>query len=270
MKSKQSFSTFLYFVKYMKTIIKIFALSFAFIFFSLFVTKPVRANTSNIRVPILMYHYIGDNPNPKDSARNSLLVTPDEFDQQMQYLSQNGYTPIDLNTLYAIYDGKATAPAKPVVLTFDDGYVDFYYTAFPILQKYNFHAVSFLPTGLIDHYPGFHLTWDEVKQMNASGLVEFEAHSVSHVNLNSVSNARLTLELRDSKQILEAEIGHPVNFVAYPYGAGNARVQAVARSLGFVGGLGTWYGVATGPSLNMPRIRINQYVTLSSFAAKLQ
>lgn len=235
---------------------------------SIFLLKaPVPAVASSVRVPILMYHYIGNNPNPKDKARDTLSVSPDKFEAQMAYLSQQGYTPITLDTLYGIFQGKATVAGKPIVLTFDDGYIDFYTTAFPILRKYGFHAVSFIPTGLMNQ--GYYMSWAQIKEIQASGLITFEAHSITHANLVSLSRNRLLSELKDSQNVLQAQTGYPVNFIAYPYGASNQLVQNMARQVGFVGGVGTWFGKATGPSMNMPRIRITGQMDLKTFASRL-
>lgn len=218
-------------------------------------------------VPILMYHYIGNNPNSKDTTRNVLSVSPDKFEAEMNYLSQNGYTPISLDTLYGIFNKQTTAPSKPIVLTFDDGYIDFYTTAFPILRRFNFHAVSFIATGLVggDYY----MNWNQIKEIAQSGLVTFEAHTVTHPNLNSLSLANVLKQLQDSKNIVQSQTGYPVNFIAYPYGASNSSVQSVAQKVGFVGGLGTWFGKTSGPSFNMPRIRITGQMSLKEFASRL-
>lgn len=93
----------------MRTILAIFLAVFLLPF------APRTTLAANIKVPILMYHYIAGNPNPKDRARDSLSVPPDKFEAQMQYLSENGYTPITLDTLYGIYNGQTSAPAKPVI-----------------------------------------------------------------------------------------------------------------------------------------------------------
>ncbi len=234
--------------------------------FILFFPSSVQA--AGLRVPILMYHYITNNPNPIDRARDLLSVPPDKFEAQMQYLSQNGYTPITLDTLYGIFNGQATAPAKPIVLTFDDGYIDFYTNAFPILRRFNFHAVSFIPTGLIGG--SYYMNWNQIKEIASTGLVTFEAHTVSHANLPSLKSAVLILkELTDSKTILQANTGYPVNFVAYPNGTSNASVQAAVRKAGYVGALSTWSGKAWGPSLSLPRIRISGFWNLKEFAARL-
>lgn len=239
----------------------VLALVFLFTFF------PTSVQAANLRVPILLYHYVANNPNPKDKARDNLSVPPDKFEAQMQYLSQNGYTPITLDTLYGIFNGQASVPGKPVVLTFDDGYIDFYTNAFPILRRFNFHAVSFIPTGLMGG--GYYMNWNQIKEIASSGLVTFEGHTVKHVNLPSLSYAAVLKELTDSKNILQANTGYPVNFVAYPNGSTNGWVQAAAQKAGYIGGVGTWYGKAWGQSLNMPRIKVSGFWSIKEFALRL-
>lgn len=222
-----------------------------------------------VHVPILTYHYIGNNPNLADKLRNNLSVSPDKFEEQMNYLSSHGFTPITLNTLYAGLFGKATLPAKPIVLTFDDGYIDFYYNGFPILRKYNFHAVSFIPTGLMNQ--SYYLRWNQIKEMDESGLISFEAHSVNHLNLTLLPADKLRYQVVQSKKDLEAQLGHPVNSFAYPYGASNALVWKVVKEAGFVGAVGTWYGSteSEGVIYNMPRIKIGGEFDLKTFASRI-
>lgn len=228
---------------------------------------PAKVSAASIKVPILMYHYIRVNPNPKDTLGNSLSLAPDKFEAQMAYLSQNGYTSISLDTLYGIFNNQTQAPKKPIILTFDDGYIDFYTTAFPILKRYNMKAVSFIPTGLMNQ--GYYMSWDQIKQIYSSGLVTFEAHSITHANLISLSRNRLMKELQDSKNVLQAQTGYPVNFIAYPYGVSNQQVQNMSRQVGFVGGLGTWFGKATTASMNLPRIRVTGQMDLKTFVLRL-
>lgn len=245
---------------------KIFWYSVSFFLFStLFLPTTVQA--ASLKVPILMYHYIAGNPNPQDKARNILSVPPDKFEAQILYLAQNGYTPITLDTLYGIYNGQVSAPSKAVVLTFDDGYIDFYTNAFPILRRFNFHAVSFIPTSLVGG--GYYMNWDQIKEIASSGLVTFEGHTVSHANLPSLSYAAALKQLVDSKNTLQAHTGYPVNFVAYPNGTSNKWVQAAVRQAGYVGGLGTWSAKAAGPSMNLPRIRVSGFWSLKEFASRL-
>ncbi|MBI4038243.1 polysaccharide deacetylase family protein [Candidatus Daviesbacteria bacterium] len=221
------------------------------------------------RVPILLYHYIGNNPIPSDKTRDALEVTPQKFDEQMGYLSQNGYTPITLDTMVAGLTGAISLPPKPVVITFDDGYVDLYHNAFKILQKYQFRAVAFIPTGLIG--TSYYASWDMLSEMQSSGLLSFESHAVSHSNLTSLTNEQITRELSESKNTLQAKFGIPVNFLAYPYGASNGVVWESLKKTGYVGGLGTWSSniQSEGTMYNMPRIKVSGSWTLPEFASRL-
>lgn len=220
-----------------------------------------------ISVPVLMYHYIGENPNPADLGRNYLSVTPDKFEEQLTYLKNSAFTTISLDELYGIFNGQTQSPDNPVVLTFDDGYMDFYTTAYPILAKYNFKAVSFIPAGLVG--TGYYMNWDQIKEIQKSGLVTFEGHTISHPNLTYLTPEQALYELKEGKEILQNQTGYPVNFIAYPYGASNYQIQDLAKQAGFVGGVGTWFGKSAGPGMDMPRIRITGQLTLADFAARL-
>lgn len=221
-----------------------------------------------IRVPILTYHYIGNNPNPQDKTRDNLQVTPDKFDSQMRYLSENGYNPITLDTLYAALKG-GLLPPKPVVLTFDDGYIDFYHNAYPILSRFGFKAVVFIPTGLLGQ--SYYMNWSQIKEIDSSNLVAFEAHSVNHINLVSLSEDQVNYQVRESKKNLEEQLGKSVNFFAYPYGLSNEQTWQAVKEAGFLGGVGTWYGnvESEGNVFDMPRIKISGWLDISEFASRL-
>lgn len=218
-------------------------------------------------IPILTYHFIANNPNPQDKARDSLSVSPDKFEEQMKYLSENGYTTISLDTLYAIFTNQTGRPTKAIVLTFDDGYIDFYTTAFPILKRFNIHAVAFIPTALIGG--GYYMNWGQIKEIQSSGLITFEAHSVTHSNLAGLSYKDALKQLMDSKNLLALQTGYPVNFIAYPYGINNDIVQKGAKEAEFIGGLGTWVGKSSGIGMNMPRIKVSGAWSISEFASRL-
>ncbi len=209
----------------------------------------------SVNVPIIYYHYISNNPNPADKARYSLSVSPDKFDGQMGYLAKVGYNPITLDTLYAGLKNGGL-PGKPIVLSFDDGYGDFYLNAYPILRKYSFHAVEFIPTSLIG--TGYYLNWDQISEMNSSGLISFEAHSLTHPNLVALSYTDQKNQIFASKKILESHLGHPVNFFAYPYGSSNSTSWDLVKQAGYLGAVGTWGGTieSEGNIFDMPRIRV--------------
>jgi peptidoglycan/xylan/chitin deacetylase (PgdA/CDA1 family) len=212
-----------------------------------------------------MYHNIS--AHPRSEAGEALALTAEMFDAQMAYLAQNSYTSITVESLYSYFAGQATLPAKPIVLTFDDAYLDFYLNTYPILQKYNFHAVCFIITGTVGQED--YLSWDQIREMQSSGLVSFEAHTVTHPNLTKLSSTRLLNELQNSKCILQAQTGRTSHFIAYPYGKTNFTVKNTAQQVGFVGGVGVWYGKASHAGMNMPRIQVDRQMTLQTFAARL-
>lgn len=221
------------------------------------------------KVPVLTYHYIGGNPNEEDKARDDLSVTPDKFDEQLGYLQSNGYTPITLDELHAALSGQSTLPNKPVVITFDDGYVDLFVNAFPILQKYNFKFTVFIPTGLMNQ--GFYLSWDQLSQMKESGLISIQSHGVNHVNFTNLTQDILMFELLESKKVLEEKFGSPVHFIAYPYGTSNSYIWDKVKGAGYLGAAGTWYSPiqSEGTIYDMPRIKISGHLDLSGFISKL-
>jgi peptidoglycan/xylan/chitin deacetylase (PgdA/CDA1 family) len=216
-------------------------------------------------IPILYYHYIAENPNPADTARDSLSLSPNKFEEQMKYLSENGYSTISLDTLYSIMMGETPRPAKPVVLTFDDGYIDFYINAYPIMRRYNIHSVAFIPTGLMGG--GYYMSWEQIKEMQSSGLVNFQPHSINHPYLPTLSTESMTYQVEESKRVLEQNLGIKTNFFAYPYGASNSQTWQAVKNAGFVGAVGTWPGIlqSEGVIFNLPRLRVPGGATLDQF-----
>lgn len=222
----------------------------------------------SVRVPIFYFHYIGNNPNPNDMQRDALSITPDRFEAEMSYLSNNGYNAISLDTLYAALKG-GSLPLKPVALTFDDGYIDFYLNAYPILRKYNLRSTVFIPTGLINQ--GYYLSWSQIRELDASNLVSFEAHTVNHDSLGSLNIDQLKYQVFESKKVLEAQLGKKVNFFAYPYGVSNPTAWEIVKEAGFLGAFGTWASPieSEGNIFDMPRIRVGSFWGVGDFAARL-
>jgi peptidoglycan/xylan/chitin deacetylase (PgdA/CDA1 family) len=185
----------------------------------------------NITLPILMYHYIRKPP----SARTDLLgyklsISPADFATQMDWLSRNGFHPVDFNDVRAYFAGKQPLPTKPVVITLDDGYADLYTAAFPILSTHDFKAVAYIVSGFVGR-PGY-ATADQVVQMDHNGI-EIASHTVDHADLARSSLRSVKRELVDSKHSLEQLVGHPVLDFAYPSGKFNAQVVAEVKQAGY-------------------------------------
>lgn len=201
----------------------------------------------------LMYHHIGTLENPQDE-QFPFTITPQMFEKQLLFLKQNGYTVAsEADILHARQTGH-THVEKPVLLTFDDGYADNYTALFPLLQKYQAPALIFLVTQRVGT-PGY-LTWPQIKQMQASGLVAFGSHTCTHRRLRSLSDEEIVKEITQSKQILEEKLGVPVVSFCYPYGAGgfDKRVRPHVFKAGYVLDFSTKKGINPWPWLGKKSI----------------
>lgn len=189
---------------------------------------------SNQTIPILVYHHIRDTkPYPKTTWSWKMSVSPSIFEQQIRWMSEHGYTSIDLDTAAAILRGERAGPAKPVVITFDDNQRSQYELALPVLQKYNMMGVFYLTTNRLKN--SSFILEDEVKHMSDLGM-SIQSHTITHSTMTALSLAKLDLELQESKATLEAITGKPVLHVAYPSTAQNATVREHTKAAGYVTG----------------------------------
>lgn len=188
-------------------------------------------------VPILAYHQVGSLP-------EVYSVDAAEFEQQMKYLSEHGYTAISLAELFASRQG-GKLPPRPVIITFDDGYEDNYLTAMPIMEKYGMKGTIFVIAGQVGQ-PEY-MTWEQLKTLQLKGM-EIGSHTYSHVALNEITPSEQLAELVRSKQVLEANLGLSVDFLAYPYGQYDRATMAALQQAGYtaactgIPGLGTTGG----------------------------
>ena len=224
---------------------------------------------SGIRVPILEYHYIRVDSNPSDRLGFNLSVTPANFSAQMDWLTSHDYHPVTFDDLRAYFQGRTSLPARPVVLTFDDGYQDFFTTAFPILQSHGFKAVSYIVPGFFGRQA--YMTPAEVIQLDTSGLVEIGSHTVDHVNLTRSSPAEQTYQLQASENMLEHLLGHSVLDFCYPSGRFSAAVVAAVGKAGYVTATTEMPGteLAWSARLIWPRVRVSGGESLQMFVADL-
>ncbi len=227
---------------------------------------PVGRDT--LRVPILMYHYIRVNPVPGDQLGFNLSVTPEDFRAQMDWLAANGFHPIDFEDLRAYFGGRAPLPAKPVILTFDDGYKDLYTTAYPVLRAHGFKAVAYVVLGFLGA-PN-NVNGDQVREMDAHGI-QIGSHTVSHADLTKTNGGELEHQVRDARAGLEALLGHPVLDFCYPAGRYDGRVVAAVQSAGYDTATTTNSGVAhnLGDRYTWTRVRVSGGERLPDFIASL-
>jgi peptidoglycan/xylan/chitin deacetylase (PgdA/CDA1 family) len=256
---------------------------------TLYVFHPLASRRANrgLRIPILMYHSISDSGiSGSRDAQHAYFHTataPARFTEHMQYLRDNGYTAVRLTeALDLITTGCAPQAVRPVVITFDDGFRDFYTHAFPILARHRFPANMFLPTAFIgDHRSSFNgaacLTWDEVRELHAAGM-EFGSHTVTHRRLRELPPADVEGELCRSKETIEDRLGAPVDCFSYPYAFPETLRSFVATLRNtlvryeYRVGVSTIIGAATHSNdrFFLPRLPVNSLDDLPLFRAKLE
>jgi peptidoglycan/xylan/chitin deacetylase (PgdA/CDA1 family) len=183
---------------------------------------------------ILLYHRVTANPKFKNSRWS---VTPDNFENQIKYLQDQGYSFVKMTESYQKFLSVSSTTSSPyhktLAITFDDGYRDVYTTVLPLLKKYNIPATVFVITK--DVGKNGNVTWEMLKEMVGSGLVEVGSHSVSHKYSTKLSKDTLLEEFAGSKAIIEEKLGSSIFVLAYPYGAANAMVYEVAKQAGYLG-----------------------------------
>ena len=175
-------------------------------------------------VPILIYHRVND------TDKNPATLTVADFDAQMKYLLDNGYSVISPDDLLDAWEKDKPLPKNPVVLTFDDGHADIYNNVFPILQKYKMRATVFIVTdhiGLKDF-----LTWDQVRALQAGGFIDFESHTMTYKDLTTLKGDKLWNEIYGSKQAIEWALKKPVKFLAYPNGKYSVDAEDTCKEVG--------------------------------------
>lgn len=187
----------------------------------------VTARPSELHVPVLVYHNI--RAAKGDPAVRPYDVTPEEFDAQLGILEAEGFTPVTVSAAVDALSG-ASLPAKPVVITFDDGRADQYANAVPLLQKRGFVATFYVFTNAIDRPDYF--TREQIATLLAQGH-EIGSHAVYHPYLTKSDDAALKEELERSKATLEEMTGRPVRTFAYPFGLTDARVTAATGIAGY-------------------------------------
>jgi len=169
-------------------------------------------------IPILCYHQFTN----ASTSSHPLVLRQKKFRRQMQYLKDNGYQVLRLYDLDEYLNGNKPIPDKSVVLTIDDGYRSIYEVAYPVLEEFDYPATVFLYTDFIGG--GEALTWNQIKELQSSGLITFQPHSKSHISLATLGDpdqAKIDLirtEVAEPKAILQSNIRVSSRHFSYPYG----------------------------------------------------
>jgi len=218
------------------------------------VSTPLPSNSlKKAKIPILLYHYVEIVTDKRDFLRSRLAVSPQNFESQLISLKKSGYTFYFVRDIGNILKDESTI--KPVIITFDDGYGDFYTDAFPILKRQNAKATVFINSGLTGKLN--YMTHDQVVDVANSGLVEIGGHGFSHQNLTSIS-------LESAKKVVNDDVSNikelykitPVSF-AYPYGTYNDNIKKIVIDAGYKYAVTLEKGwiVQSNALLVIPRIR---------------
>jgi len=216
-------------------------------------------------IPILMYHEIGKPSGPW----KELYVEPAVFENQLDWLKNNGYTTVLMKDVYAHWYDKKPLPEKPIVLTFDDGYRNMYEKVLPLLSSRDMKATFFLYPSKFNTTSG--LTRDMVAELAQKGM-EIGSHTYNHRDLTQLPLNQLKQELLASKNTLEQLIKKPVDFLCYPAGRYNPQVITEVEKTGYKGAVTTKYGQASyrQSKYKLKRIRINYSDNLENFIRKIK
>jgi peptidoglycan/xylan/chitin deacetylase (PgdA/CDA1 family) len=198
-------------------------------------------------------------------------VSPLQFDGHLAYLRQAGYETISFTQLALALSQQTKLPARPIIISFDDGYRDNYENAFPLLRKYGFTATFFIFTQPIDTVNVSYLTWDMVAEMHKAGM-EFGSHSRTHPDLRSRNVEFLSGEILASKETIEAHIGEPVRVFSYPAGRYDSLTLHMVKSASFWSAVTTQWGARHSfeNRFEMSRIRVSGNDTARHLAQKLK
>jgi peptidoglycan/xylan/chitin deacetylase (PgdA/CDA1 family) len=222
-------------------------------------------------VPILMYHHIGTLSADAGSDWYSTTVTPEAFDEQMAYLAYHGYNTVKVMDLVDATEGRKALPQNPVVITFDDGWIDDYVSAFPVLQQYGMIASFFIPASWIGNLGDSTMSWAQIEELSRAGM-EIGSHSMTHPYLTQSEPDVLTWELEGSKALLEEHTVGPVEVLAYPFGLYDDNVMAQTQAAGYRAALTVEEGLfdISDNLLQMPRLNVPYGGDLDTFKALLR
>ena len=212
-------------------------------------SAPTNVPTTSVTLPVIMYHGL----HPDSKKQGDYVISPALFEDDLRYLTEHGYTTVTIEQLLQFAAG-GTLPPKPILLTFDDGYLNNHLYATPLLQSYRCQAVLFpivsetvRYTALHDRNPAYaQVTWDDLRDMRDTGCWDIQNHSYAlHTYTSRNGSARLPFEsladyeavLRDdigqAQALLQAELGITARAFAYPFGAiGDGELDILQR-MGF-------------------------------------
>lgn len=219
-------------------------------------------------LPVLLYHQVARTTRDEDPA--GLGVAPEAFAAQMKYLHDRGFRTVTLDGTGGA--AESPEPGRRIAITFDDGYLDNYTNAFPILQQYRFTATVFLVTdyaGTLRRWESARpvplMTWSQAEEMSRHGI-SFQSHTCTHPDLSRCDRRSALDELIRSRETLENRLGRPVRALAYPYGRFDRRTGHLAEEAGYRSAWGA--GMTRGGRFAGERLQVTPRDGLPLFALK--
>ena len=216
--------------------------------------EPAAAAAEAGEVPILTYHRVGSSP---------------RFARQVAALERHGYRAVTLERVWQSWRGAAELPRRPVVLTFDDGYLSQYRTAARSLRARGWPGVLNLQVERLGAAGG--LTRAQVRRMLADGW-ELDSHTLSHPDLTVVGPERLRRELVGSREAIQREFGVTANFFCFPYGRFDAAAKAAVRDAGYLAATTTHRGLASpgDDPFELPRVSVSTRTSPAALLRRLR
>lgn len=228
---------------------------------------------SSINTPVLCYHSIS----PK-SIDSGFRVLPDNFEKQINYLTENFQILTLTDFVYRLAAGADLN--STAVVTFDDGYLDNYEFAFPILEKYSCPSTVFLPTSFIDGKVCLNedneklipMSWEQITEAFSKGLISFQSHGQLHQTLNTIPIEQARCDIIESKKLLEQRLGCTIDHFCYPNGGFNDNIKRIVAEAGYKSAFTTLSSTFHNSSdiYGITRILIDRYDDFEIFKEKLE
>ncbi len=231
-----------------------------------FITPPAAGGVA--LVPILMYHHLADLGGSGTPLDHTWTVSPGNLRAQMSWLAEKGFHTVSFPQLVAFFKRGQPLPARPVIITFDDGWAEGYSVAFRTLVSHNFVGTFFVNTNTIGHRQS--VTWEQLEEMSAAGM-DIGSHTLTHPHLRSLTPEAAYKEIADSRALLEKRLSRKVTTFDYPFGEyDNATIDLVKRA-GFESAvtISPGYKQRAEEIYTLHRIRVTYETTLEEFSKLL-
>lgn len=224
-------------------------------------------NDAPSRIPILMYHEVALASEIEPLAHKigrGYIVLRDRFAEHMAFLKDAGFAAISLPELWRWSRGECALPVRPIVISFDDGYVGNFTRALPVLTTHGLTATFFIVTNKVG--TPHMLDWPQLREMRAQGM-SIQSHTANHPLLSTLNEADTRAELASSKRAIEEKLGAPVEFLSLPNGDSNRHYANVAQECGYRGGCSSIFGFnERGTDVFFwKRIAMKKHTTLENF-----